>query len=130
MENGDWTVKTLAVHQEALRRADEKFEEERDRRYGEVKEAEEKALKIKERADEVALGLQRETQQYKDEKANQLREQISSERNLYVTQNDLAGVLRELAAQRAAKAIDSRTVLFATLGFIVALAAVIGPYIH
>jgi vacuolar-type H+-ATPase subunit H len=96
----DWTVGTLAVYSEALRKAEEKFQEERDRRYGEVKEAEEKALKIKERADEVALGLQRETQQYKDEKANELREQISGERNLYVTKSELAAAMREIAATR------------------------------
>jgi vacuolar-type H+-ATPase subunit H len=96
----EWTVGTLAIYSEALRKAEEKFQGERDRRYGEVKEAEEKALKIKERADEVALGLQRETQQYKDEKANELREQIASERNLYVTKDQLGSAIREIAATR------------------------------
>ena len=49
----------------------------------------EKALKIKEEADKTALSLDREIRAYKDEKANQLREQISSERGLYALKTDL-----------------------------------------
>ena len=55
---------------------------ERDQRYAEVKAAEEKALKVKETADLKALDLASQIQTYKDEKANELREQISSERGL------------------------------------------------
>lgn len=77
----------------ALRCADERFQAERDRRYSEVKQAEEKALKIKEEADSRALVLAERIQEYKDEKANELREQIASERNLYATKEDLtAGI--------------------------------------
>jgi hypothetical protein len=43
--------------------------DERDRRYSEVSHEREKALKIKEEADKVALDLAREIQTYKDEKA-------------------------------------------------------------
>jgi hypothetical protein len=93
---GVWTVETLRVYHEALRAAEEKFQVERDRRYKEVKEEQEKALKIKETADLAALGLAREIQTYKDEKANELREQINKERNLYVTQDALAGAVREI----------------------------------
>jgi vacuolar-type H+-ATPase subunit H len=99
----------LRQHLEALREADGRLHEaqragdallfaERDQRYAEVKAAEEKALKVKEEADKTALGLQRETQTYKDEKANELREQINSERGLYATKDDLANVSREVAA--------------------------------
>lgn len=99
---------TLREHLAALRAADERLREaqrdgddrlaaERDKRYAEVKAAEEKALKVKEEADKTALGLQRETQTYKDEKANELREQIGSERGLYATKDDLANVSREVA---------------------------------
>jgi vacuolar-type H+-ATPase subunit H len=91
-----WTIDTLAAHHAALREADLRFEAERDRRYAEVKNAEEKALKVKEEADKTALGLQRENQQYKDEKANQLREQISSERGLYATKGDLVAVVEKV----------------------------------
>lgn len=63
-----------------------------DRRYAEVNVEKEKALKIKETADLAALQLAREIQSYKDEKANELREQISSERGLYATKNDLAAM--------------------------------------
>jgi hypothetical protein len=89
---------SLREHLAALRAADQALQDERDRRYAEVKAAEEKALKVKEKADEVALGLQRDNQVYKDEKANELREQISSERGRYVTREELASAVRELQA--------------------------------
>jgi hypothetical protein len=72
-----------------LREADQRFGEERDRRYTEVAIEREKALRIKETADLAALGLAREIQTYKDEKANELREQISSERGLYASKEDV-----------------------------------------
>jgi hypothetical protein len=85
---------TLQTHLEALRAADDRFREERDRRYAEVNAEKEKALKIKEAADEKALLLAREIQTYKDEKANELRTQIERERGDYATQVELKG-LRE-----------------------------------
>ena len=72
--------------------AQQRFDTERDRRYDEVSKEREKALKIKEEADKAALGLAREIQIYKDEKANELREQINSERGLYATKPDLAAL--------------------------------------
>lgn len=87
---------TLQEHLEALRIAGEKFQEERDRRYSEVNIEREKALKIKETADLAALSLAREIQTYKDEKANELREQINSERGLYATKDDLSNAIREM----------------------------------
>ena len=65
------------------------FLEERDRRYYEVDQEREKALKIKEQGNQDALELARQIQTYKDEKANQLREQINSERGIYATKADL-----------------------------------------
>jgi hypothetical protein len=82
---------SLREHLESLRAAD-------DRRYAEVNVEKEKALKIKETADLAALQLAREIQTYKDEKANELREQINNERSLYVTREDLASVVREIKA--------------------------------
>lgn len=84
-----WTLDTYAAHNEALREAERTFQDERDRRYAEVKSAEEKALAVKQRADDQALLLAREIQTYKDEKANELREQIGSERGTYATKTDL-----------------------------------------
>lgn len=145
---GSGTV-TLREHLEALRAADGRLHEaqragdrrlaaERDQRYAEVKAAEEKALKVKEEADKTALGLQRETQTYKDEKANLLREQISSERGLYATQADLANVTRELAAVvkpladyvagqqgRSGGAAESRTERRLDIGQVIAVIAVL-----
>lgn len=91
-----WTVETYAIHNEALRGAEYRFQEERDRRYAEVATEREKALKIKETADLAALGLAREIQTYKDEKANQLREQINSERGHYATKDDLTAAIDKL----------------------------------
>jgi len=71
-----------------VREGDLRFAEERDRRYFEVAQEREKALKIKETADLAALQLAREIQVYKDEKANELREQINSERGLYLTREE------------------------------------------
>ena len=118
IEGNGWTVKTLQIYQEALRHADEKFFDERDRRYGEVKEAEEKALKIKERADEVALGLQRETQQYKDEKANELRSQIEREQGERATKVELQASVERLRAEGRGHSVDTRTVVLAVIGLI------------
>jgi hypothetical protein len=109
-----WTIDTYSSYQEALHHADvryedmkerleakveqarEKFEREQDRRYSEVATEREKALKIKETADLAALGLAREIQTYKDEKANELREQIGSERGNYATKSDLRAAMEKL----------------------------------
>ncbi len=72
---------------EALATVNEKLAAERDRRYAEVKLAEEKALQIKATSDDKALLLARDIQDLKDEKANNLRNQIDAERGHYVTQD-------------------------------------------
>jgi hypothetical protein len=91
-----WTLEAYVSHNEALRLAEARFQDERDRRYAEVATEREKALKIKETADRAALGLAREIQTYKDEKANELREQIGSERGNYATKDDLAAAVSKL----------------------------------
>jgi vacuolar-type H+-ATPase subunit H len=117
----------LREHLDALREADLRFSEERDRRYAEVAEARAEALKIKEEADKVALDLARQIQTYKDEKANELREQINSERGLYVTKAEFKPVQDFIAAaagrsagfgQIAALVLGSAAIL----GVIVAIA--------
>jgi type II secretory pathway component GspD/PulD (secretin) len=112
-------------HTREIRRADRRFDQERDRRYFEVNVEREKALKIKETADLAALGLAREIQAYKDEKANQLREQINSERNLYVTKDQLAAEISPLRdqAQREQGVVGFKAV---QLTYIVALLIVVG----
>lgn len=89
---------SLREHLAALRDADLRFIEERDRRYAEVATEREKALKIKETADLAALGLAREIQTYKDEKANELRSQIERERGLYPTRGEVTGLIEKLEA--------------------------------
>jgi hypothetical protein len=78
--------------------AEEKLQNERDRRYAEVALEREKALKIKETADLAALQLAREIQTYKDEKANELRSQIERERGTYATQSDLKSAVEKVEA--------------------------------
>jgi hypothetical protein len=85
-------------HLMALRAADDRFYAERDRRYTEVAQEREKALKIKERSNEIALGLARDIQTYKDERDNRLREQITSERGEYVTHVEMRALEDKLVA--------------------------------
>jgi hypothetical protein len=76
--NQGWTIGTLKEYEDALRAAN-------DRRYTEVNIEKEKALKIKEEADRVALSLAREIQTYKDEAHNGLLKQWQLERGTYIT---------------------------------------------
>src|ERR1700733_9241554 len=94
----EWTIPTLKEHLEVITELRDRLDHERDRRYAEVNIEREKALKIKEEADKTALGLAREIQVYKDEKANQLREQIGSERGTFASKEDLAAAMREIMA--------------------------------
>lgn len=89
---------TLESHLIALRAADKEFHDERDRRYAEVALEREKALKIKEEADKIALQLAREIQVYKDEKANELRSQIERERGSYATHPELISAIDKVEA--------------------------------
>lgn len=93
-----WTIDTLAAHYDEVRRLQDRIDAERDRRYAEVALEREKALKIKEEADKAALYLAREIQTYKDEKANELREQINSERGLYASKGDLNAAIEKVDA--------------------------------
>jgi vacuolar-type H+-ATPase subunit H len=143
MTETGWTLESWIEHSLALREADARLDAERDRRYSEVKEAEEKALKVKEKADELALNLQRETQTYKDEKANDLRQQIDRTAATFATKDDVAALadrvelaiapLRDARAQgtgASANRIDTRAVVFALLVIAVSVVAAISPHIR
>jgi hypothetical protein len=88
----------LRDHLEALRVADARFFEERDRRYAEVAEARAEALKIKEEADKVALDLARQIQTYKDEAHNGLLQQLDRDRAKSVTQAELKAEVEKIHA--------------------------------
>jgi hypothetical protein len=92
-------IQIRETHRLELAAMDSRLREERDRRYAEVALEREKALKIKEEADKAALALQRLDQTYKDEQGNKLREQINSERNTYVTTDQLAAAVREMTSK-------------------------------
>ena len=91
-----WTVETLIAHYEALREADRRFEDERDRRYMEVNIEKEKALKIKETADRDALSLARDAQNYKDQQADKMRDKTLAESGIYATNDSVAKAFNEL----------------------------------
>ena len=88
----------LTKHLTLLRVADQRFSDERDRRYSEVKLAEEKALAIKSTSDDKALLLARDIQDLKDEKANNLRSQIDGERGAYATHDQLDSAVERIGA--------------------------------
>jgi len=120
---GGWTLEAYISHNEAMRNSQAKIEGERDRRYSEVKNAEEKALKIKEEADKTALGLQRDNQQYRDEKGNELRAQIERERGTYITRAEFKPVADYVTSQSGPRAITPQTI-YAALAAVGILAAV------
>ncbi len=85
---------------------------ERDLRYTQLRAADQRALeikaegdkeakRIKEEGDSKALNLERENRAYKDEKANNLRTQIESERGNYATKADLAAASEKIEATLA-----------------------------
>lgn len=80
-----------------------------------LREADQRALAIKEQADEKALSLAREIQTYKDEKANELRSQIERERGEMATKDDLAGAVEKVEAVRASSFFNTRTLIVALL---------------
>lgn len=137
--DGIWTLEAYVAHNEALRRANELFQGERDRRYAEVDVEREKALKIKETADLTALGLARDIQVYKDEKANELRSQIERERREMVTQSDLKSFeekyeaahkpLADFMASQMGRSEGIRLSAGALTGIIVTLTAIIGSIV-
>lgn len=88
-----WTVETYALHNEAMRVAEEKFQTERDKRYTEGNELRAMALKIKETADANALELASESQTYKEARNDAMREQNLKETGVYATRDDLTVVV-------------------------------------
>jgi len=121
---------SLKEHLEMIRALDDRFMAERDRRYAEVNIEREKALKIKETADLAALQLAREIQSYKDEKANELREQISSERGMYATNKDIEP-LKSFVSSQTGRGIGMNALagwLFSLLMAGIALAVYVKPH--
>ncbi len=100
MKNGN--VVSLREHIEALRAADQKLrdakESAQEKAVSAAFAAQKEALAIKDRGDSEALRLAREIQTYKDEKANELREQINRERGLYATKGDLIAATEKIEA--------------------------------
>jgi hypothetical protein len=89
---GDFTFNTFkmlmderANHSRELAKAERRLGTERDRRYGEVDLEREKALKIKETADALALTLAAALQAEKDDRKNDVLQRWDNDRNTFVT---------------------------------------------
>ena len=102
-----WTVETYAVYNGALRHADKELAEERDRRYTEIGIEREKALKIKETADLAALSLARESQTYKEQQNDALRDKNLSESGVYATNASVTAANEALKSSIAALITDA-----------------------
>ncbi len=83
-------------HIAEMMKAERRFHAERDRRYCELADARDHALKIAETADAKALDLARQIQTYKDEQANELREQINAERGLYSSKDEVKAEVEKI----------------------------------
>ena len=136
--NNGWTIESYIAYNEAMRVADEKLRVETDRRYAEVNVEKEKALKIKETADLAALELARESQKYKEERNDAMREQNIGERGAYATKSDLASVMERfekslrpiteyINSQQGVVqgATESKASMYATVGAIVGVVGLI-----
>src|ERR1035437_10966455 len=101
-----WTLDAYIIHNDEIRAIDDKFQAERDRRYTEVNIEREKALKIKETADLAALTLARESQTYKEQQNDALRDKNLSESGIYATNTSLTTAIDALKKSQEA-AIDN-----------------------
>jgi len=91
-----WTIETYAAHNEAMRRADDRFHAERDKRYAEAATLNAVALKIKETADLAALTLAREGQVYKEAQNDLMRDSSLRQSGIYATNDGVAQAIAEL----------------------------------
>lgn len=93
---GGWTIETLKEYLDAKAEGQARFEDERDRRYTEVNIEKEKALKIKETADLAALSLARESQTYKEQQNDALRDKNLQDSGVYAKTADVAAMFDNL----------------------------------
>jgi len=91
-----WTLESFAIHQKVVREADQAMALERDRRYSEGAELRAVALKIKETADLAALTLARESQTYKEQQNDALRDKNLSESGVYATNASVSQAIGNL----------------------------------
>src|ERR1035437_8682036 len=105
-DTSQWTVDTLHEYNEAIRKVESEFQAERDRRYTEVAIEREKALRIKETADLAALSLARESQTYKEQQNDALRDKNLAESGVYATNSSLTTAIDALKKSQEA-AIDN-----------------------
>jgi len=127
---------SLRDYIDTIHAADLRYREEQKETAKLLREADQRALQIKETADQEALRIASNIQTYKDEKANELRAQLAGERLDYATKEDLQGVVRELKAtygeqrqdgyaQHTARNLDVGQILTIALLVLVAIGTII-----
>ena len=94
--NSKWTLEAYIIYSDNMRVMEAKFHDERDRRYTEVGIEREKALRIKETADLAALSLARESQLYKDQQADVMRDKNIAASGIYATNEDLKNMVDKI----------------------------------
>jgi hypothetical protein len=93
-----------------------------ERRFNrENRKSDQRALKIKETADNRALKLERQTQTYKDERANNLRSQIESERSSYASKTDLDALWDKVEARLSGNSLNTWTRFLGIAGILAAI---------
>ena len=80
----------------------------------------------------AARGLERETQTYKDERANDLRSQIERERGSYATKDDIAALVSQFDAKLNALSSNAwtRTLAVASIVATVAIGVFLTVHVH
>lgn len=111
-----------------------------------LREADLRAIQIKDEADQRALALAIEAQRYRDEQHNKLREQIAQERGEYVTlelynqrhealRDEIKGLSERVTefvaatAGRSTGSLSMRDLVFAVVMGLLLLGGIISPHI-
>ena len=96
MGSKKWTLKSLHSHYKTLHKADQRFYDERDRRYTSEAELRAMALRIKETADAEALRLARDAQSLKDQQNEQIRDESLTKSGIYATNQSVSIAINKL----------------------------------
>ncbi len=97
-----WTTDTLRVLLDERQRWQQRFEDERDRRLSEVAVEREKALKIKEEADQRALELARQINDLHLEALNGEQARLAADRERFVNREAYDQQQKDFASWRDA----------------------------
>ncbi len=126
-QSAEWSVGTLAIYNEALRKADERFEAERDRRITELRKQSEKALKLQHSEYERRLSALNHAH---DQAREVQRTYVTDEKfgdfvKRYEENREIVAKALTLAEGKTTGSLDARYVIFAVIGFIFAFGTIL-----